>query len=1314
MALEPRLMFDGAAVAESAHAESIDVQGTQIPAAVPTAVRQSDPGGDAARKEVVFVDTSVAGYKALEADIRDGVAIVEIDGSQDGLAQIAAWAASNQGYDALHILSHGAEGTVSLGSATLTDASLSSAVVRMELAGIGGALKAGGDLLLYGCDVGKGIGGQALIDGLAAAVGADVAASNDSTGAMAGGGDWDLEVRAGTIDVPTLSSSRFGGTLALFTRYDYYTSASGYETKTVTQTVGEETLQTVTSANHIVDGSVADETFVGGAAYTTGQETSLTLSLVSGNKFKLFGMSIRDCALAGESGQWFVLSSSKGTITQFHVPVGEWVTVDSTYDPNGYLNGVTSVTLTRVDGGGNTIPFKSIMVDDVKLSNIVPAGPNAAVTGASLSADTGGDTSDWITGTASQTISGTLSANLAAGESVQVSYDGGTTWSDAGTYATGSNSWSTTTTLAGSDTFKARVTAASGSSTAWSHSYTLDATAPSVPSGLTISNDSGSSSSDGVTADQTLTIGGSAEANTTVTVYKDGASIGTCTANGSGVWVYDHTGTTLAEGTYSFTATAADAAGNVSGTSTAKSVTVDVTAPATPAVTAISEDTGTSGTDLITTDQTLVITGTAVANAIVEVYKDNDLLGTCTAGGTGAWSYDYTGTTLALGTHAFTAKAKDAAHNASGTSTAMNVRVVAALAAPSGLSISGDTGALNNDGKTSDTTLVIAGAAPANATVTVYKDGVSVGTATADGEGIWSFDHTGTILADGSYSFTAVSTANGQSSAFSTAKNVVVDTTAPLAPSALAISSDDGSSSADGVTTDRTLVISGQAEANAIVSVYKDNSLLGVCTADGSGAWSYDYTGTALTLGTYSLTATARDAAGNTGSASTAKVVKVTTDATAPAEPTIQVSGGTSTSVPMTGRAEAGSMVKVYSDNVLLGTTTADDAGHWTYNATLAVGTHALKATATDAAGNTSSDPTQVSVTISQNPGTNNNNHNKTGGDADGQGGKGSGGGLAGGVGGNGGGAGTSVITLANLNGNSASNSGLVVLAGVRGENVNSGLTTSTGGLPGGSGGGPGGGTSSVIASIMAPTGGSGFGGGLGGGLGGGATISVSAASFAVPSLTVAQAAAPVATITTAATPRPAPTAAPVVALAPTMSAPVAGGFQVAVVAPQVAGVVAADVVVAKPIGTVDAVGGRVSFSVPPDAFAVTRADTSISLSATRANGQPLPPWMNFNPATGTFEGTPPPGEKVVEVKVVARDRASGKEAAQVFKVNLGGEGQDQPVRGRTGDAQPVGARFAFTGKPGLTKQLAAGRPGNTAHMATLAKALTNVSGKVA
>ena len=86
-----------------------------------------------------------------------------------------------------------------------------------------------------------------------------------------------------------------------------------------------------------------------------------------------------------------------------------------------------------------------------------------------------------------------------------------------------------------------------------------------------------------------------------------------------------------------------------------------------------------------------------------------------------------------------------------------------------------------------------------------------------------------------------------------------------------------------GITNATALTLTGTAEANSTIKVYDGATLLGTATANGSGAWSY--TTAALANGAHSLTATATDAAGNTGIASAALVVTV--DTTAPTAPAI-------------------------------------------------------------------------------------------------------------------------------------------------------------------------------------------------------------------------------------------------------------------------------------------------------------------------------------------------------------------------------------------------------------------------------------------
>jgi hypothetical protein len=139
--------------------------------------------------------------------------------------------------------------------------------------------------------------------------------------------------------------------------------------------------------------------------------------------------------------------------------------------------------------------------------------------------------------------------------------------------------------------------------------------------------------------------------------------------------------------------------------------------------------------------------------------------------------------------------------------------------------------------------------------------------------------------------------------------------------------------------------------------------------------------------------------------------------------------------------------------------------------------------------------------------------------------------------------------------------------------------------------------------------------------------------------------------------------------------------------------------VVNRPLGNiVIAAGERISVSIPAQAFAHTSAAATVSLSAQLADGAPLPAWMRFNPLTGTFEGTPPPGFKgELAVRVIARDKA-GREAVQVFRIGVGrGEvntergterqGNSETAAPRQPQAPQRGALFDKMGKPSLAKQ---------------------------
>src|SRR5690606_2706186 len=131
---------------------------------------------------------------------------------------------------------------------------------------------------------------------------------------------------------------------------------------------------------------------------------------------------------------------------------------------------------------------------------------------------------------------------------------------------------------------------------------------------------------------------------------------------------------------------------------------------------------------------------------------------------------------------------------------------------------------------------------------------------------------------EGTHSITAKATdAADHTSEDSAVVMLVVDATAPTAP--IITSPIDGT-----VNAEATPTISGTAEADSVVEVFRDGDSQGTTTADGSGDWTFTVN-SAWSDGAHSITARATDAAGNTSDESVATTIII--DTTAPSAPSI-------------------------------------------------------------------------------------------------------------------------------------------------------------------------------------------------------------------------------------------------------------------------------------------------------------------------------------------------------------------------------------------------------------------------------------------
>jgi CSLREA domain-containing protein len=191
----------------------------------------------------------------------------------------------------------------------------------------------------------------------------------------------------------------------------------------------------------------------------------------------------------------------------------------------------------------------------------------------------------------------------------------------------------------GSHTFQVRASdvPGNGDSSPASYTWLIDTTAPAAPVVIAPANGS-------TTTNPLPTVTGTAEPDSTVTVFIDGSSIGTTAADGAGNWS-KLLSTSLADGPHTVKASATDAAGNTSPDSNTNTFTVDTIEPDTT-ITVNPSDPSNSST------ATFQFTGGGVG---FECKLDSGSFAACTS------PQIYTG--LSDGSHTFQVRALDAAGN---------------------------------------------------------------------------------------------------------------------------------------------------------------------------------------------------------------------------------------------------------------------------------------------------------------------------------------------------------------------------------------------------------------------------------------------------------------------------------------------------------------------------------------------------------------------------------------------------------------------------------------------------------------------------
>lgn len=214
-ALEPRQLFDGAAVVEAtAHADNpLDAQHHDnapdaskavfvppAPVPPPASIAAPAPADAIPAHEVYVVDSHVQNWQSLVSQLPEGSRVLVLDAQHSGLEQINDALKNDNNITAIHIISHGASDEITLGSDKLNDQTIG--LYQQQLEKLGEKLTTDGDILLYGCNVTS--KDTIFINRMADYTHADVAASNDETGSGEKTADWTLESHTGAIETRSL------------------------------------------------------------------------------------------------------------------------------------------------------------------------------------------------------------------------------------------------------------------------------------------------------------------------------------------------------------------------------------------------------------------------------------------------------------------------------------------------------------------------------------------------------------------------------------------------------------------------------------------------------------------------------------------------------------------------------------------------------------------------------------------------------------------------------------------------------------------------------------------------------------------------------------------------------------------------------------------------------------------------------------------------------------------------------------------------------------------------------------------------------
>ncbi|PHM08364.1 DUF4347 domain-containing protein [Nostoc sp. 'Peltigera malacea cyanobiont' DB3992] len=343
---------------------------------------------------LVFIDTAVEDYQSLINGVIPNTEVFVIQPTQNGVEQITKILATraDQNFNSIHIVCHGAPGSLQLGNTHLRLDTLeyhsqqlqqwqkifsSSSKTAKPLVTSATTLA---NLLVYGCNVADGDVGAEFVTKLHQLTGANIAASRQLIGNAALGGNWELEIRTAQMEVTLpfteTTQKAYAGVLAIFTVNNTGDADDGDANNGVT---------TLREAINLANATAGDDAIAFGDVFS--DTTPDTITLTSGQ------LTITDdLTILGTGASKLTVSGNNASKVFEIAGLGRDVTIDGLKIANGndsaiLVNTNTLLSLTNSNISDNTATSSGGGINNkgtLKLTNTNVSGNTATSSGGGI------------------------------------------------------------------------------------------------------------------------------------------------------------------------------------------------------------------------------------------------------------------------------------------------------------------------------------------------------------------------------------------------------------------------------------------------------------------------------------------------------------------------------------------------------------------------------------------------------------------------------------------------------------------------------------------------------------------------------------------------------------------------------------------------------------------------------------------------------------------------------------------------------------------------------------------------------------------